>query len=266
MKFFTNLAILAIILCTTTMVFAQTDAPKTGDKPVGTVATTAPELPGVAATTKVLKMTSGSSWVYRTTSTTVLGKNYENYAYVGRTYIQYAYFNIKDSNDTFSTDIAYADTSTGKTGKVVVEVDGEAYKTLTIKQGEAPQHLEIPFTGKSTLRITPNDEKILFLNPRLLPGAPVVVAVKPVVDPLVEKLVAFVIQMRATALAQNNKVYADSLEKNLLDMGVKLMTSVDGTTTWERVEIPAIVPVTTPPVVPTTPPTVPPTAPAPETK
>ena len=258
MKFYTHIALLALMLCTTALVFAQTTLPM----PV--------ELPGIAADAKALNKTSGSEWVFRAAPTTVLGKTYESYAYVSRTYIQYVYFNINKSTDTLSTDIAYADTSVGSTGKVVIELEGSIFKTMSLKQGEAPQHLEIPFAGKSTLRITPSDDKILFLNPRLLPGTPIAVAPTavvnpvPIADPLVDKLVALIIQMRATALAQNNKVYADSLEKSLLDMGVKLTTTADGATTWGRVEIPAaMVPVKTPPVVPAIPPTVPPVPPAP---
>jgi len=255
MKFYTHIALFALMLGTTALVFAQTTPPL----PV--------ELPGIAADAKALNMTSGSEWAFRTSPVIVLGKTYENYAYVSRTFVQYVFFNIKNSTDTFSTDIAYANTSTGMTGKVVFEINGDPYQTMTIKQGEAPQHLEIPFTGKSTLRISPSDDKILFLNPRLLPGAPVVVtppvAVKPVADPLVDKLVALIIQIRATALAQNNKVSADSLEKSLLDIGIKLTSTAGGATNWEHVVTPATVPVTTPPVVPTTPPTVPPVPPAP---
>lgn len=268
MKYMTRILVFALLLSASAVAFAADtpavtskdtpnvtikDAPKAESTPV----VPAIELPGVPADAKTLKKVNGigTDWNYRTVPVNVLGKSYDNNAYINRRFTQSVYFDIQGSVDTLSTDIAYADTSKGMSGDVKIELDGVIYKTLNINQGEAPKHLEVPFTGKKQLRITPSDESILFLNPRLLSGnkevaAPVVAA--PVAEPLVDKLVAFIIGMRASALGQNNKTYADSLEKSLLDMGIKLTDTPGAATTWIRVEAaPAPPAPITPPTGPT---------------
>ncbi len=274
MKYMTRILVFALLLSASAVAFAADtpavtpkgtpkvtakDAPKTGSTPVVTaVVKPAVELPGVPADAKALKKINGigTDWNYRTVPVVVQGKYYDNNAYINRRFTQSVYFDIKDSVDTLSTDVAYADTSKGMSGTVNILLDEVIYMTLDIKQGEAPQHLEVPFTGKKQLRITPSDDSILFLNPRLLSGKKVVVApivAAPVVEQLVDKLVAFIIEMRASALGQNNKTYADSLEKSLLDMGVKLTDTPGAATTWVRVEAAPAPPA---PMTPSTGPTI----------